>query len=59
MTLGGAERWIMSAERPQMLINLPGVYRFELEDEDMLGGDLHLEQLEIRLVPGFAPGVVL
>jgi hypothetical protein len=43
MTLGGAEQWVMSRERSQMLVTLPGVYRFRLENEDMLGGDMQLE----------------
>jgi hypothetical protein len=59
MTLGGADKWIISAQRPQMLVNLPGVYRFELEDEDMLGADLCLEYSAVRCVPGVVPGVVL
>ena len=59
MTLGGADNWILSAERPQMLVNLPGVYRFELEDYDMLGQDLCLEYSCVRCVPEFKPGVTL
>ena len=43
MTLGGAESWELTFEKPQMLITLPGVYRFELESADMLGGDMRLE----------------
>ena len=59
MTLGDPDRWILTAERPQMMINLPGVYRFELSDEDMLGGDLCLEYSSVRCVPGAPLGVAL
>jgi hypothetical protein len=57
MTLGDPERWILAIRRPQMLVNLPGVYRFELENADMLGGDLTLEYSALR--PRSMPGVVL
>lgn len=59
MTLGDPEDWILSPERPQMMVNLPGVYRFELERPDMLGGDLTLEYSILRCVPDHPPGVVL
>ena len=59
MTLGDPERWILSLQRPQMLVNLPGIYRFELENPDMLGADLVLEYSSVRCVPDVPPGVVL
>jgi hypothetical protein len=43
MTLGGADKWIMREDNPQMIISLPGVYRFELEDESILGQDFRLD----------------
>ncbi|MDR1872027.1 MAG: hypothetical protein LBS60_08970 [Deltaproteobacteria bacterium] len=56
MTLSGADNWILTADNPQMLITLPGVYRFEIEDTDMLGGDFRLDyymwNIE-RINPGF------
>jgi hypothetical protein len=39
VTLGGAETWTMDRDHGLLLISLPGVYRFELEDEDMLPKD--------------------
>ena len=41
--LGGADRWTLSERQPQILLLVPGRYRFELEDEDMLGEDLQVE----------------
>jgi hypothetical protein len=45
MTLGGADKWVLTAEFPQVLVNLPGIYRLELESPDMLG-DLYVEYTE-------------
>jgi hypothetical protein len=43
MDLGGAGSWAIDAAHPRLLVSLPGMYRFELEDPDMLGGDMRLE----------------
>lgn len=56
MTLGGADNWILNADNPQMIITLPGVYRLELEDLDMLGHDLRVDYYAWdigRAVPAF------
>lgn len=58
MTLGGPEKWILTSDSPQMLVNLSGVYRFELENLDMLGADLCLEYSIVRFAHGAAPGVL-
>ena len=41
--LGGERRWTLSESQPQILLLVPGRYRFELEDEDMLGDSLQVE----------------
>jgi hypothetical protein len=59
MVLGGADKWVLTETRTQMLVNLPGVFRFELENADMLDDELCLEYSAIRCVPDFPAGVVL
>ena len=58
MTLGGAANWEFSAERPQLLINLPGLYRFELEFDEMRNSGICLEYLAVSVAPGAPPGVI-
>ena len=58
MTLGGEASWVFSPARPQLLVNLPGLYRFELGDDSMIGSNICLEYLAIRVVPGLPPGVI-
>jgi hypothetical protein len=43
MTLGGADAWTLDAGHPLLLVSLPGLYRFELEDPDVLDGPFRLE----------------
>lgn len=45
MDLGGEEAWTIDEGHTRLLVSLPGVYRFELEDLDMLGSELRLEYL--------------
>ncbi|MDR1079455.1 MAG: hypothetical protein LBQ79_00450 [Deltaproteobacteria bacterium] len=39
MSLGGAHKWIFTRACPQKIITLPGTYRFELEETDILDGE--------------------
>jgi hypothetical protein len=55
MTLTGEANWTLTADNPQMLVSLPGLYRFKLKSETMLGGDLRLEfySWDVRHPPFF------
>lgn len=53
MVLGKPEAWILSTGRPQMILPVPGRYRFELEDEDMLGGDMQVDYIKWELTDTF------
>ena len=35
-TIGGPDNWVIDADHPQLLIALPGTYRFVLSDPDLL-----------------------
>jgi hypothetical protein len=53
MVLGDPEAWVLSREKPQMILPIPGRYRFELEDEDMLGGDMQVDYIKWQLADTF------
>lgn len=49
-TILGAASWVLTSDNPQMIITLPGSYRFALEDTDMLlDTGLFMEMLPLRL----------
>jgi hypothetical protein len=57
MSLGGVDKWVFTSDNPQKIISLPGTYRLELEDEDMLGQSLQVEYYKWPLTQ--TPGVPL
>jgi hypothetical protein len=47
MTVGGPDKWVLTDLLPQVLVNLPGQYRLELSNEDMVGTDLYVEYIKL------------
>jgi hypothetical protein len=53
-TIGGAENWELDESHPQMIIALPGSYRFFLSDPELLvdsGLVVDARALELKLLP--------
>jgi hypothetical protein len=59
MRLGGAERWVFTALRPQKIITLPGYYRMELEDQDMIDDEFTMEYVSWNLSDCPVQGLVV
>jgi hypothetical protein len=59
MRLGGEDPWVFTRERPQKIITLPGTYRFELEDMDLLGEDFAMEYVTWNLSECPVQGLVV
>lgn len=46
MALGDPDDWILTSQKEQLLIAIPGNYTFELSNINMLGGYMHVEYIE-------------
>jgi hypothetical protein len=57
VALGGPGDWTITPERPQMVVSLPGIYRFELSDQEALGRDFLLELYRAPWPAGSRPWV--